>query len=272
MSSNSIIQNLTPANAISEISLLLFEPKHLIKTFIVVEGEDDCKLLASLLESDTILIESYGSKNDVFEIIGTLRKKRVIGIVDRDYDYSNYGKRIFSYDYSCAEMMIISDDKCMEKTLINVNCRDYTCYDNIRQSLLKAIEVQGYTRKMSYAKNWKIKFDGVKPSNYYHEDSLVRKIQLVSEINRKSPVEKITEERKAFIDGYIANPSLEYLLNIANGHDFIQLFCSQYAQNFSIKYVSGLFRSAFGIESFHRTNLYRALTEYQINKKLNICH
>ena len=272
MSSNSIINNLSPANAISEISLLLFEPKHLIKTFIIVEGNHDCKLLASLLVSDTILIESYGSKNDVIAIVKQLRRKRIIGIVDRDYDHIDYGKRIFFYDYSCAEMMMISNDVCMEKTLINVGYRYYSNYNDVRLDILKAIEIQGYARKMSFLNNWRIKFDGVKPSNYYHTDASILKMHLISEINSKSPIEKIIGDRKKMIDCYIQNPSFVYLLNIANGHDFIQLFCNNYAKNTSIKHLAGLLRTAFGPDSFHSTRLYLNLKAYQINKNLRICY
>lgn len=272
MSSNSIINNLTPSNAISEINLLLYEPKHLIKTFVVVEGDDDCRILAPLLETDTVIVESYGSKSDVIKIVKQVRKNRVIGIVDKDYDYRNHGKRIFSYDYSCAEMMIVQDDICMEKTLINLRNRDYLKYDEMRFNTLKGVEHQGHIRKLSYQNNWNIKFDGIKPSNYYHIDVLQRKIRLVNEINTKSPIEKITRSREPLVNGYVEQNSLEYLLNITNGHDFFQLFAYLYGRGTAIKHVVSLSIASFGIESFRKTQLYILLKSYQIEKKLNICN
>lgn len=271
MSSNSIINNLTSSNSISEIKLLLFEPQHLYRTFIVLEGNDDCILLAPHLNEKTVLIESYGSKNDVIEIVKKVNKKQVIGIVDRDYDYKNYGKKIFYYDYSCAEMSIIQNDVCMKNILINLNHPHYSDFNQIRHRVLKGIEMLGFLRKLNHLKKWNVKFDGVKPSIFYHENEITRKQQMIVEVNTKSPVEKIEGTRLSLIDDYVCNDNLDYLLNISNGHDFLQLFTNLYAKRIGVKIVKTTLIARFDSIAFQATKLYTELFHYENRHGLKIC-
>lgn len=82
---DSIRKCLDEADTVSELKLLLSASKD--KTFVVVEGDDDCRLFKSLLGKNVDIVQSYQSKLGVEKMIKRHfpRQKRVIGIRDKDY-------------------------------------------------------------------------------------------------------------------------------------------------------------------------------------------
>ncbi len=112
MESNSIKDNLSREDMISNILLCLGADIHRENIYLLVEREDDIKFLRPFLADNVYIYESYDGKNGVEYIVGGRfsTNPRVIGIRDRDYQIVPISDKIFYYDYGCMEMMILKND------------------------------------------------------------------------------------------------------------------------------------------------------------------
>ena len=72
MESNSIKDNLSKEDMISDILLCLGADIHRENIYLLVEGEDDIKFLRSFLADNVYIYESYDGKNGVEYIVGEL--------------------------------------------------------------------------------------------------------------------------------------------------------------------------------------------------------
>jgi len=63
-----------------------------------------------------VIYESFSGKNGVDEIISEpiIENTRVIGLRDKDYLQEVINERMFLYDFSCLEMMLISRDEVFQ--------------------------------------------------------------------------------------------------------------------------------------------------------------
>lgn len=266
---NSIRDKLDESDTVSEIRLLLGTSK--TKVCAIVEGEDDVKLFTPLLSKDVDLLQSYSSREGVLEIVRKhfSKNKRVIGIRDRDYKQISKNKRIFYCDYCCAEMMVIGVDRCFERLYLNFY-KGSLKSDDLRLDCLKHLEQLSKYRMLSECRNWKIRFDGISPTRLYDDNISQMNMNILSEINRQNPSNPLTAQRQQLCASLPACRSLEELLQITNGHDFVNLFCKMSVNNTSIKAIEATLRGVFGPEEFKQTQLYKDLAAYQQKKKLNI--
>ena len=116
MENNSIRRNLRREDIISEIRLLCGEDYSKVKTFVIVEGDDDLKFIKNKFNSKAYGFESFSGCDGVEEIVNYFQSdKRVIGI--RDKDYSNLisgSNKIFLYDYHSLEIMLAMNNESFE--------------------------------------------------------------------------------------------------------------------------------------------------------------
>ena len=83
MEKNSIRRNLKREDIISEIKLLCGEDYKKVKTFVIVEGDDDLKFIKNKFNSKAYGFESFSGCDGVEEIVNYFQSdKRVIGIRD----------------------------------------------------------------------------------------------------------------------------------------------------------------------------------------------
>lgn len=222
MATNSIRTNLSKDTTISEIKLLLGADREKVKKIVVVEGEDDTIFLSKFFNEDVILFESFSGKQGVEEIINTreICNFRVIGIRDKDYCYRSSNKRIFFYDRCCLEMMIIENTESF-----NNICHEYYKGDleseKLKEFILNELYMLSMLRKYNEENNNDIKFRGLKFSDFIdNENRLI-------EDNLKISIMQINGEKSIDFNCLSEIPedfSIEELLNITNGHDFINFF------------------------------------------------
>ena len=224
--SNSIRNNLDKETAISEIRLLLYSDYERKKSFIVVEGEDDCRFLKGKINEDVDIVESFSGKHGVLEIISEINDDRVIGIRDKDCDPVIEHPRMFYYDYACLEVMMIMNDVTWQSLC-------YQFYDGelsvneLRLKIFNDLKWLTLFRKLDNEREWGIRFNGFSYSNAWNENERCFDNELgfivLKKINSDKQEEQIIQF-KADVDGQLAYFDNEDLPFFTQGHDFINYF------------------------------------------------
>ena len=127
MDSNSIRKDLKREDIISEIRLLCGEDYEKVKTFVIVEGDDDLKFIKNKFNDNTYGFESFSGCDGVEEIVNFFQSdKRIIGIRDKDYtNLISATNKIFLYDYHSLEIMLAMNNESFESI-----CTEFYCGDN----------------------------------------------------------------------------------------------------------------------------------------------
>ena len=267
---NSIITSLDENYTVAEIKLLLASSR--TKTIVVVEGDDDVRLFTTLLAEDVSLVQSFHSKLGVESWITSefAGQNRVIGIRDKDYQIAPLDDRIFYCDYCCSEMMIISNDSCFSRVFSNY-CNVPIPALDLREKCLRCLELLSKLRFMNETNNWKVKFDGVKPAVLYNNNQTTMNDNIITSLNNMNPENCLSESRIELLKNRFPNSFNQIeLLEITNGHDFIELMHGLGKVKESIKALGKGFRTSFGKLEFVNTLLYKHLNNYQVNNNLHI--
>lgn len=266
---NSIKDNITKEDIISEIDLIYNSDKN--NTCIVVEGQTDNCLLKSFISKNTHIFESYSGKDGVVDIISKFKKcKRVIGIIDKDYLPKLPSKRIFCYDFSCLEMMVISNDSCNER-LHSIFCKSKLNAHELREKCLCLLEPLSMIRKLNFLNNWNISISKIKPGKFYSENITDITSNIINEINKFNGNNGLTQDRIERYKRFQKPKTFEEYLNITNGHDFTNLYynmCFCTKKGISEASFEKALYSTFGPYEFKGTKLFLDLKHYQ--KKFNL--
>lgn len=247
-------------------------------SFVVVEGEDDIAFLNDKLSSGAEIVESFGGKDGVKEIVGFFQKKQVIGVCDRDYEQFSNNSNIFYYDYCCLEMMLIANDEVMGQ-LRGEYYRGSLSAQQLREKILLELKWLSVFRKLNSQNNWNVKFGSHSqfPVSNIIDDS--KKFQL-------NEAENVINQRN---NNYIVNHPIEYaqvqlawrndprdlvsLLQITQGHDFVKCFkcfCSNNGRKEPASdSVEHSLRCAYRMSDFQQTQLYSELKTYE--NQTNLC-
>ena len=264
---NSIRSGLDMISTINEIRLSL--PADRQKVFVILEGTDDISLFAPLLSDNVNLYESYSGKQGLENIVHNhfLNVYRVIGIRDKDYQATPICSQIFYCDYCCAEMMIMSSIECFERFC--TSCRVFKSdYGSFRGEILKnhnKIVFLSCARKLNEEQNWGVRFDGIKPNKLFDDNLTIFEGNILSEINNQNPNNVIDAQRQHQIcNEMLFHVSEDDLLNITNGHDFMDLFLHYLPNESKInkKTVACIANSSFSVEAFNKTILFGELKNY----------
>ena len=276
---DSIRPNLDKTTIENEIKMQLTAPNNTEKAFILVEGEDDISVLGEILdENNTILYESYGGKQDIINLMKNefSDDKRVVAIVDKDYDEKIEDNRIFYYDYCNLEMMIISDDKVFNKLIFKLITKraDYIPY---RTLVLNNLSAFSAVRKTNDAMDWGLNLSKVPIVGFFNTENNARalvyslvqsKNSIDFELDKKQLCEKTENE--------IINTNL---LDYTNGHDFCEALSlylkTVYTERRNIKKLGAkdvelLLSMVFDIIAFSRTQLFQQVKQYQESNNLKI--
>ena len=272
MGQNSILSNLSKDDIIAEIRLTLatdFEHK---KAIVIVEGEDDIQFFNGKLCEDVDLRESLSGKLGVVEIVNHFSDDRVIGICDKDYDLQNTCNKLFYYDFSCLEMMLIANDSAFFPVV-------YTYYQGskrpheIRLQLLARLKWLSLYRKLSVDYNWAVRFSGLSISKAYNQATQTIDIgNLLQQINTNNPglISRNREQLELLSAACREEYDLRGYLLITQGHDFMyyfQAFCeSERKHKGKSPGVEELFHAllcSYRKEDFTGTALYQSLVSHQ---------
>lgn len=157
MENNSIRRNLRREDIISEIRLLCGEDYSKVKTFVIVEGDDDLKFIKNKFNSNAYGFESFSGCDGVEEIVNYfLSDKRVIGI--RDKDYSNLisgSNKIFLYDYHSLEIMLAMNNETFESVCTEFYCGDEKVFE-LRNKVFQKLKYISCFREKNSSEGWEL--------------------------------------------------------------------------------------------------------------------
>lgn len=270
---NSIRDRLDEKDTISEIVLTLNHRKN--NVCVVVEGVNDQKLFRPLFSNNVEIFQSYSSNIGVDNVVTDYfyGNKRVLGIRDRDYLVNPINDQCFFCDYCCAEMMIVSIDDCFDRVYSNCYNAGRMNSEEVRLHCLERLEMLSKFRKLNYIFDWKIRFDGIKPSKLYEKNIDAMNMKIIEALNESNPDNKLDKNRIDKCKKMAKCKTFEDYLQITNGHDFINLFCKVSSNRYgeqAIKTIESTLRVAFSIVDFEKTKLFKDLLEYQSKYGLEI--
>lgn len=276
MENNSITSNMGSDSIISSIKLLLGENDTCKNGIIVVEGDDDCKFLKKFKNENTVIYESFAGKEGVLSIIEhpVIQNCKVVGIRDRDYIEENIHDRIFFYDFSCLEMMILKSDNSHK----SICCEHYNGSiprNDLKFKILKDLEPLSILRKENEKRNIGINFKGLNINGCYNnlifnKDKLK---ELLNSLQGKSGIN---------VYGFFENEETEDrdlydYLKITNGHDFIASFhhhctldSNRKGKGVGIDAISSAYRMSYNLNDFKETELFNNIKKYSEDNNLNI--
>lgn len=265
MGTNSIKSNLTKDTIISDIKLLLGADILKKDAYIVVEGDDDIKFFRKFCKDNVIIYESFSGKNGVEDIVNSeeIRNSSVIGIRDKDYCRNDKRDRIFFYDRCCLEMMIIGFDESFESIYYEFYNGEIIA-EELKKHILTELYKVSIIRKYNEECSKGINFNGLSFSNLIdNEDKLdeERFIEAIKKLNPKKSFDFISD----MVD--LKSVTLNDLLNITNGHDFISFFktlCDKTCKNECVndKQINSVLRGSFNNELLKKTTLYQNINKY----------
>lgn len=276
MASNSIRSNLKKEDIISDITLCMGADIDRKNIYLLVEGEDDIRLLHPYISENVLIYESYDGKKGVEVIVNDrfLDNKRVIGIRDRDYQQEPTSEKIFFYDYNCMEIMLISNDDIIDNL-----CFEYykgpLLSRELRNCILNELKILSVIRKYNETKQWGIILKGLSANQGFNtetekmdNDVIVRK---VNQMNGNFISEQILSDIYDEVSGVWSQEQLYYG---TQGHDFCTLFatiCNNYRKR-GIKpiEVQASARCTFRWSDFVKTKLYLSVKEYSQVHSLKI--
>ena len=271
MACNSIRCNMDKDAITADIRMTLGADYERKKAIVVVEGQDDIEFFNGKLSDNVDIYESFSGKEGVKTIVATFPERRVVGICDKDYSEPDPNSNIVYYDYSCLEMMMVSNAEVFEAFVDNFYYGSETA-QNLLLKILTNLKWLSVFRKLNSENSWEVKFKGISIAaaciTCDFSISIDILLKRLLEINKD-----LLSNHRDYLVSVSAAVSQEFdlhtYLNITQGHDFIDYF-QKIAQESSPKQrsvskdtlFSGLccaFRSA----DFKSTQLYRTLKEYK---------
>ena len=275
MSTRSIKKYLDKETAIAELRLLLSHPKSKNLTYVVVEGTDDSLLMKKFFYEDVQIIESYsgcqGVKNIVLRVFTD--KNNVIGICDMDYNKDDVYQKIFFYDYSTWEIMVLSNHDIFD----SLCCEYYKGELPSKELYLEVFErlkIISLIREENHKHEYGINF------NVLRYPSLLDAVDWNGEI-----LEVLCQGNTVDISKCIEDSQercscekwlLEDYLNNTNGHDFLYLLKAIFQSSnkklqLNDKMLSSIVRCLYTMEYFKESKLYTDLKSYEEKNGIVIC-
>lgn len=276
MGNNSIKNNLTKEDIISDIILSMGADIQDINVYILVEGEGDVSLIRPFLKENVIIYESYDGKHGVEYIVGEYfyKNEKVIGIRDRDYQLQAISEKIFYYDYGCMEMMIVSNEDVFSN-LCYEYYRGELSSKELRDYIFQQLKPLSIIRLHNEREQWEIILKGLSLNNVWKEKD--------NEIDNDAIIDKINVMNNGFINESlyrrIKEESMiewkkEDFFSYTQGHDFFTLFtiiCNQYRKRgIKSSEAEASARCIFRWSDMIKTLLYRQIIMYAKEKNLKI--
>lgn len=271
MATNSIIDNLNSKDMVSTIKLEMGADINKEKVFLVVEGKDDKSFFKYFCNENVSVCESYSGKKGIEEILQNFtRLNNILGVRDKDYEQRILDKRILFYDFCNLEMMLINDNETFER-LVCEHYKGDKKYTQLRDEILHQLIIISELRKINENEKKMWNFRGINYEEIIDECDKINTKLLQENLIR---INESKQDIKEYIFDNEKKYSDEELLNITNGHDFlnvIRVYCNKKSKDkINEKNVMDTLRKSFGKSSFKKTKLYSNLEKYQRKNGIKI--
>jgi hypothetical protein len=163
---STVKSSLSATDTINSIRLDWNSPIGKDLVFVLVEGDDDCKIYPKFFQKDKCRIEQvHGGYSQLETAIEKLQQyaDRVIGIRDVDFchitqNYIQY-QNLFYTDCHDIEMTMIQNDAVFENILYEYSLQVESV--KIKENILLESSFVGYVRYFNEIYNYSINFEGV---------------------------------------------------------------------------------------------------------------
>ncbi|MDR3245870.1 MAG: DUF4435 domain-containing protein [Prevotellaceae bacterium] len=266
----SLRNNVDAIDKINDIRLSLNSERGSKIVWILVEGEDDCKIYPKFFDENKARVEFVnGGKIQLTIALNTLTKEteKVIGIQDADFAHleKNYPdiKNLFYTDYHDIEITMLQFD-----SVINNLFTEYRMQDKVKtiwQNVLQESSFIAYIRWYNEKKQCKINFSGIGYGDLISlMDSkiILKNHELLNELNKRSKnkTEILTFEN---IEYFIIKNTTDDFLNLCNGHDVTALLSLVVGGQVSYTEFCRHLRLSFNFNEFRKTKLYSKISDWQ---------
>ncbi|MDR3338487.1 MAG: DUF4435 domain-containing protein, partial [Candidatus Symbiothrix sp.] len=238
--------------------------------WILVEGEDDCKIYPKFFDINKARVEFVnGGKIQLTRALNTLTKEteQVIGIQDADFVHleKNYPdvKNLFYTDYHDIEITMLNFDNVRDNLFT-----EYGMHDKVKtiwNNVIQASSFIAYIRWYNEKKQCKINFNGIGYGNLVsHTDGkiILKNQELLNELNKRSKdkTEVLTFENIAY---FMNMNKTDDFLNLCNGHDVTALLSLIIGGQVSYTEFCRHLRLSFNFNEFRKTKLYTEIFDWQ---------
>jgi len=242
--------------------------------WVLVEGEDDCRIYPKFFDETKASIEFVnGGKEQLVIALNALTQetKQVIGIQDADFLHidKNYPAvtNLFFTDYHDIEMTMLKEDIVLENLLTEYKLQGILTeiQTNILSELLFVSYIRYYNEINSISINFKeiaFRVDTDSENNIH-----IRTGELIDELNQRSPNKKTHLEERV-ISSFINTHTHLDIYQLGNGHDYIKLLTLRIKSaknnlNVKIDHVAQSIRQIYRLDDFQKTKLYSTIFDWQ---------
>ena len=267
----SLKDNVSAIDKINDIRLSLNSDSGNKIVWILVEGEDDCKIYPKFFDETKARVEFVnGGKGQLIIALNTLTREseQVIGIQDADFLHLDKSypavKNLFYTDCHDIEITMLSFDDVICNLLSEYRMQDKK--EDIWENVSQESSYIAYIRWYNDRYNCKILFSDLKYGDNLTEISngkiTLKKQELLQILNARSQnkTEELTNEN---IDNYIASNKTNDLLNLCNGHDVTALLSLVIGGQVSHNEFCRHLRLSFTSKHFSQTKLYSNIFDWQ---------
>jgi hypothetical protein len=227
---STIEPNLNATDTINLIQLTWNSPIGQELIFVLVEGDDDCKLYPKFFQQDKCNVEQvHGGYGQLETVVAKLQDHadKIVGIKDADFchlskTYLQF-QNLFYTDCHDIEMTMIQNDTVFENILYEYSLQ--TEVKNVKQNILEEASFLGYVRYYNEVKNCSINFRGLSFDGIVTKQNgniRLQKNHCLQELNKRSPNKTITIDEDSVKQFILAN-QINDLYQLVSGHDFIKL-------------------------------------------------
>jgi hypothetical protein len=267
--------NVVSVDKINEIRLSLRSKTGSKIVWVLVEGEDDCKIYPKFFAENVTRVEFVnGGKDQLMLALKTLAQetKQVIGIRDADFLHleENYPPvaNLFFTDCHDIEMTMLYNDAVFENILYEYSLQQELA--EIKQNILTEASFVGYIRYYNELNTCSINFKGIDYNVDFENNThyiTLHKNCLIQELNQRSPNKKTTIDEST-INQFAQVKKIQDTYQLVNGHDFIKMLMLRIKKtmnNLNIKTdnIAISLRNSYQIAHFKETTLYSKLLDWQ---------
>lgn len=263
--------NVSAIDKIIDIRLSLNSNVGSRMVWILVEGEDDCKIYRKFFDETKAKVEFVsGGKGQLTIALNTLTKEseQVIGIQDADFLHLEklYPeiKNLFYTDYHDIEITMLNFDDviCNLFSEYRILAKKTDIWQNVLQESSRIAYIRWYNEK----NKCEILFSGLKYGDKLTEiingKIFVKIPMLLQELNTRSK-NKSEELISNNIDNFIKINKTNNLLNLCNGHDITALLSLIIGGQISHTEFCRHLRLSFQMIHFAKTKLYAEIYNWQ---------
>lgn len=269
------IEDILAIEKLNELRLDASNPISRGKTFVLLEGEDDCRIFSRLLARHCKIEWFPGGKIQLEKHLKILVEDPhfqsfIIGIRDADFLHlegqTSGFPELFLTDFHDLEMMMLAEDECFEAILAEFSNSQNDLL--VRENLLESLRFVSYLRWWNDQNKAELTFKEFKFGDIFDPSHLRIDVEryLYKLVERSAnAIEKDINVLKVAANSLVNKDN--NIFQLCNGHDFMDILSLYFNAKRTQKGVTptrlnSQFRTAYSKLAFYKTQLYANLQKW----------